>query len=410
MGFSRSQVRDNPGLGVAIGLGAACSWNLTAMGAGAQDLADGLDARLGTVGLLGAVLWLSHALSQLPGGRLIDRFGAREVALTVLCASVVFNSIACLAPNVALIGATRSLVGMCVGVGSLCAIMYVRGPTSVGKGFVGAATSLGAALPLALVPAFGPLLGWRGPFLLGAIFTVAVLIGVHLAPRDRGEEPEIDPTVGPATGFRSLITDGMLIRLAILLSAQTILSWTMGNWIVTLLADDGRFNAVVAGVLGAMVFAGGIVSRPLGAWLTSHTSFSGRRLIGTCLLSASTAVLVLAMEVPVPLIVVAVVVIGLTAGMPWAVILHAAAVARPRDAAAGVGLVGTIGTLAAVVTIPAFGAAFDSGHQRLALVLLASAGAAATLVLVVARPQEAVETVSVSSAAVLEPEGSGSRL
>jgi cyanate permease len=279
----------------------------------------------------------------------------------------------------------------------VCAVILARGRTAVGQGFVGGATSAGAAAPLALVPALEPLLGWRAPFLLGAVpaaLLLPALAAVPHIPAPVRAAPHVPP------GLRSLLSDDLLLRLSALLAAQTVLSWTMGNWIVPLLNRDGRFGSVLAGLLGALVFAGGIVARPLGAWITSSTRVSANILIGACLLGGSVAVGVIAAGAPPWLLALAIAGLGLTASMPWAVILHAAGVARPHDAAAGVGMVGSGGTLAACASIPLFGLAFDTGHETLALASLAVLAACSVLVLPVIRAQDQMASSGSSIAAV----------
>jgi predicted MFS family arabinose efflux permease len=348
-------------------LAAACCWNLTSMGAGADALARTLGTGLGTVGLLGAGLWLLHALAQLPSGWAIDRFGRRSVGCAALAGLVVANAAASLVPETALIGVTRLIVGVSCGAGTLCALMYARGATAEGQGIVGAATSAAAAAPLVLVPLLLPALGWRTPFLIGAVLAAVVLVPLALSPADKRRGPRDGAAPGLGGATLALVREPALLRLSVLLGALTMLNWTMGNWIVPLLTRDGRFAPLLAGLLGAMIFAGGIVARPVGAWVPVHTRVTGAALISGCLLTGAVGVGVIAAGAPVWLTALGIAALGLTAGMPWAVILHAAGTVNPDEAAAGIGVVGTLGTLAAVVSIPLFGTAFDSGHETIAL-------------------------------------------
>jgi nitrate/nitrite transporter NarK len=76
--------------------------------------------------------------------------------------------------------------------------------------------------------------------------------------------------------------------------------------------------------------------------------------------------------VPLAVTIPATLTIGLCAGLPFAAILHAASTARPGAEAAGLGMVGTAGTLGGVVTIPLIGLAFSAGHGEAALIALAA--------------------------------------
>ncbi|HEY4278247.1 MAG TPA: MFS transporter [Conexibacter sp.] len=398
---------DRAMLPVAAALSATAAWNLTAMGADADGLAHALGTGLGAVGLIGALLWLAHAISQLPAGWMIERYGTRAVGALAAAGMLACNLLSAIEPDAIALGATRLVAGFFCGTGAVCAVMVARGRTAVGQGLVGGATSAGAAAPLALVPALEPLLGWRAPFVLGAV-PAALMLPALAAVHD--VRAPLRAAHRAATGLRSLLADDVLLRLSALLAAQTVLSWTMGNWIVLLLDRDGRFSSVVAGLLGALVFAGGIVARPLGAWITASTRVSANVLIGACLLGGSAAVGVIAAGAPPWVLGLAIAGLGLTASMPWAVILHAAGVARPHDAAAGVGMVGSGGTLAACASIPLFGVAFDTGHETLALVCLAVLAACSVLVLPVVRAQEpTLSAATESSLAGLGSDRSASR-
>jgi nitrate/nitrite transporter NarK len=355
-------------LRLAALLAGGCSWNLTAMGANPDALAAAFGTGLAAIGLLGGVLWLPHALAQFPAGQLVGRFGLRRVAAVSLVGLAIADAAACLVADPVFVGFTRFAAGSFCGGGMLAAAMYAHGTTAVGQGLMGAATSVGAAAPLALVPVLEPVMGWRTPFLVGIGLAVAVLAGVLVIGRDRPSRAATDES--GAGMIRTVLGDAVLLRLSLLLTATTLLSWTVGYWIVSLLTLEDRFDPVAAGLIGALTLAGGVVGRPLGGLIDSRTGRGGL-LVAASFVVGGACLIGVVSGVPLYLTIPATFSIGLCAGLPFAAILHAASTARPGAAAAGLGMVGTAGTLGGVVTIPLVGVAFSAGHGEAALIALA---------------------------------------
>jgi MFS family permease len=355
-------------LRLAAVLAGGCSWNLTAMGASPDALAAAFGTGLAAIGLLGGILWLPHALAQFPSGQLVDRFGMQRVAAVSLVGLAVADVAAALVADTLFVGLTRFAAGAFCGGGMLTAAMYARRPTAVGQGLMGAATSVGAAAPLALVPVLEPAMGWRTPFLFGAILAALVLIPVLLM--GRGGPPAAAAAESQTGVIRRVLRDGVLLRLSLLLTATTMLSWTVGYWIVSLLTQDGRFDHVTAGLIGALTLFGGVIGRPLGGWI-DHRTGRGSLLVGASLVVGGACLMVVVAGVPIWGTIPATLTIGLCAGLPFAAILHAASTAREGAEAAGLGMVGTAGTLGGVVTIPLVGLAFSGGNGEAALIALA---------------------------------------
>src|ERR687887_2586028 len=64
-----------------LALGFAVGWNVANTGAVAGPLSDAYDVPLAVIGLLTTALFATHFASQIPGGRLVDRIGARRSGL-----------------------------------------------------------------------------------------------------------------------------------------------------------------------------------------------------------------------------------------------------------------------------------------------------------------------------------------
>jgi hypothetical protein len=83
--------------GLALGLAAA--WNIANVGPAASTVADAYGISLGAVGFLTTALFLTHFAAQIPGGRIVDRLGARRVGFVSLALIVVGNLVALAAPS-----------------------------------------------------------------------------------------------------------------------------------------------------------------------------------------------------------------------------------------------------------------------------------------------------------------------
>ena len=72
-------------------LGAAVTWNISNVGAIAGVMGASYGVSLAAVGLLTTGLFVTHLAVQIPGGRLIDRVGARGVGLASLAVVAAAN-------------------------------------------------------------------------------------------------------------------------------------------------------------------------------------------------------------------------------------------------------------------------------------------------------------------------------
>ena len=97
---------------------AAVTWNISNVGAVADLLGASYGVSLAAVGLLTTALFVTHLAVQMPGGRLIDRVGARGVALAALAVVAASGTRSLLIDAVARLGARRDASSMGVGTGA----------------------------------------------------------------------------------------------------------------------------------------------------------------------------------------------------------------------------------------------------------------------------------------------------
>jgi len=339
---------------------------------------------LATVGLFTTALFLVHSLLQVPVGRAVDARGARRIGLVALAILAGANAIALLAPEPALVVPARALVGVGTALGFLSGIDYVRaqGGSAFAQGLYGGVALGAGGLALALVPQLLPPLGWRAPFLSAIAIALAAGAVLAASPRDaaRGENGRARTAGGATAEILSLVTDRRLHRLCVLYGASFGLSVVLGNWVVTLLERAADYSTGVAGAIGALVLLSGVVSRPLAGYLARLEPARVRQVLAAGLAASAAGTLLLAAAGPPAVSVVGALLVGLAAGVPFAVAFGAAARTRPDAPAAAIALVNMSGNVVILTCTPLLGLAFSlPGEGRIGFAAAAVLTAATIL-------------------------------
>ncbi|HEY7732262.1 MAG TPA: MFS transporter [Gaiellaceae bacterium] len=345
--------RARHGAAIAGGLvvGAATTWNVSNVGAVADPLAEAYGVSLAAIGLLTTALFVTHLAVQIPGGRLIDRVGARRIALLALAVTAGGNAI-CLTSADLGVGLTgRALAGLGTGAGFVAGVDLVRagrgGP--VWQGAYGGATMAGGGLAVMVVPLLVGTLGWRAPYWSALVLAVASVPVVLAGGAVRSD---------PHDGLRArVLGDRRLLPLGLLQAATFGLSVVAGNWVVALLERHG-IGRSAAGAIGGLILFAGIVTRPAGGWVLRHRPAWVLPLVTASLAVGSAAMLALAAGPPLPLAAVASLAAGLAAGFPFAAVFAATQRLRPDAPATAVGFVNSCAVLTILVGTPLAGLAF----------------------------------------------------
>jgi MFS transporter, NNP family, nitrate/nitrite transporter len=342
-----------------IGIGVAAGWNIAALGAVATRVSHAYGVGLATVGLFTTVQFVLHAVMQIPGGRAADRWGARRSALVGLAFIALGNAVAlpAAAPALGLLG--RAIVGVGTGFAFVGGSDYIRarGGTPLLQGVYGGGSVLAPGLALAVVPWLADWAGFRAPYLSAII--VAGLCGLALAVA-----PAAPRTVRHAAERLDLgfVRDRRLYRLAAIHSFSFGFSVIVGNWVVTLLEHHGHSKGVAAA-------AGSLLRRP-----------GANRWVAASLVLGGAAAVALALPLPLAVLVAAAAVLGLAAGVPFAMAFTGAARARPDAPGAAVGFVNAWASLAIVAGTPLVGLTFSlPGDGRIGFVALGALAVLAAL-------------------------------
>lgn len=333
-----------------------------------------------SAGLLTTGIFLTHALMQIPGGRLADRLGAARV----LAAALAWVSVGNLA--IAFAGAWWQLLlwkvfvgigtGACFTSGARYIISMFSGRDAhVAQGFYGGSVVLGSGFVIFAVPQLLGAFGWRGAFLGSTLVAVAILAWWILAA------PRPEHTVRPAGTFGGMIRSPELWLLGVVQMASFGLVIVVGAWITMLLKADFQMPIKTAGLLGSLVLLLGIGSRPAGGWLLQRMRMT--TLVRGALLMNALACAALAWGQSIWLTLAAIVSLGVGCGLPYAGVFNRAAALFPGRAGGAMGLVNMVGILMILVGAPVVGQLADwTGQFRSSFLSLGGfslAAAAATL-------------------------------
>jgi MFS family permease len=343
----------------------------------ADSLAPRYGVSLATVGLFTTVLFVTHLLAQLPGGKSADRFGARRVALVAVGLAAAGNVLCLVAPLPALALAGRAVVGIGSGAGFVAGVEYMRSasPSPFLQGLYGGSTMAGGGLAIAVVPQLEASLGWRASYWTALAIAVAVGSVLLAAPADA---PRGAGVVG------RLVLDRRLVALGCIHAATFGVSVVAANWAVELLTHHGHGERASA-VVGALILLAGIVTRPLGGHYARLRPDRARAAVTVALVAGALSTAALALPLPFALLAFAALVAGLAAGFPLAAVFTRAQRATPAAPAAAVGFVNGGAVLTIVVGIPLVGLSFSlPGDGRIGFAALAALWAAALAALPIA--------------------------
>jgi MFS family permease len=327
------------------------------------------------VGLLTTALFVTHLAVQLPAGRGADRYGSQRVALLAVAAGVLGNAVLLLDTGFELALLGRAIVGLGSGAAFVAGLDLVRagGGGTMHQGLYGGATMAGGGLALMIVPTLTDATSWRAAYWTAAVLAVLAALPTLAATGL--------PRIGHAGAW--LLGDRDLLPIGIMQAATFGLAVIAGNWVVPLLERQGA-SSTAAGLAGGLILFVGIVTRPAGGVLAGRVS--GRLLVASALVGTSAGALLLALGGPMALSALGAFVLGLMAGLPFAVIFAAAQRQRPDAPGAAIALVNACAVLTILVGTPLAGLAFElPSDGRVAFAAIAALAAAALLPLRAAR-------------------------
>jgi len=329
-------------------------------------------------GLLTTGIFLTHAAMQVPGGHLADRFGPVRLVTIAMLAVVAGNVAIGFAESYAQLLACKIFVGLGTGTSFVAGARYLSSAVEtkrlhVAQGLFGGSILLGSGFVIFAVPQFLAALGWRGAFFATAsVAALALVVWIAVAP-------SVVPKLHPPIAVVRMLTDSRLWRLGLVQMSSFGLVIVVGTWIATLLRAEFSWSASRAGLAGSMVLLLGIVTRPLGGWITPRTGV--RPLILASLLASAAGCFILSAPPAAPALAVAAIgLLGIGCGLPYAALFNRASALYPGRAGAAMGLVNMLGIVMILVGAPLVGRLADwSGTFRASFIALGSFAALSSL-------------------------------
>jgi len=366
--------------GCVIGL--VISWNIGNVGPVATLLAHRYGTTLTVIGLLTTVLFFAELAVLIPGGRAIDRYGAKRAGLVAIALCLLGNVALMLTTSTVPALAFRLVAGAGVGLGFLAGAIYAQsagaGRARALAGGIYGGVSLGCAgLALAIVPQLVSPLGWRAPYASAAAvaaLTFPLVLASRATPGHGGtvERPRL----------AALMADPQLARLGVVATVSFGFSVILGAWVVTLLERHDGLRAGPAGAIGSLILLMGIVGRPAGGILVRAHPTLARPMLAASFLAGSLGTVILFVAPGRGLDAVAAALIGAAAGLPFGVTIVGATRAWPQATGAAVGAMNIYPVLAIVCGAPLVGLTFSlPGDGRIGFAAVAVLWSAAIFAL-----------------------------
>jgi MFS family permease len=264
----------------------------------ATDLTIELGLTPAQLGLMSSLFFGAFALAQLPFGVLLDRFGPRLTTAGLMLAGVAGAVVFAFAPNVAVLGIGRALLGLGTAgilMGGLKALSMVLPPGRFAavSGMlvaVGSSGALVATAPLALlVRAWG----WRPAFVLGAAVLLVSAVAVALGARTPAAAPAHEDDV--RAGFRGIFGNLTFWRLALMGFALMGTTFAYQSlWAGPYLTDAAGVPTGRAGSLLLWLGIGLILGFFVSGWLAERFGLARVLALATVVAIAAQVVLAVA--------------------------------------------------------------------------------------------------------------------
>ena len=267
-------------------------------------------------GFLTTGIFATHAATQVPGGHIVDRFGAKRVLLVALGIVAVGNLGMASAEAYWQLLFFKIFTGVGTGVCFVGGARYIHaaaaGPRlNVAQGLFGGSIQLGAGFVILAVPRLSLIAGWRVTFLVSAGMAVAAAL-VWLAAA-----PDVVFPPSPPGQLHKMLLAPQLWLLGILQMVTFGFSVIVGSWVVVFLKQILKVPATRAGLIGSLVLLLGIVSRPVGGYLRRYMGI--RPILFASLLMITLGCFAfMASSISIGTAVGAVILLGLGVSLPYA--------------------------------------------------------------------------------------------
>ncbi len=347
----------------------------------------------GQAGLMSTLLFLGLAVTYIPAGALIDRYGPRPV-LIGSCFLLVFGGVLLpLIPNITWILLCRTILGFGAG-GAFVAGAAVA--ASMGKhsplaqGLYGGSVQIGSGLGLLVTPQLYSWFSWRGTFLFwGLLAILAVIAWLFI---NDGQEAHIPNKVDVKAGLRS----PSVWTLGLAHMGTFGLGNAIAAWIAVYLVHQYGLTLGLAATLGSIALLTGMFFRPLGGILLARRIIGAIPLLRVGTIMGFVGVALLAIPIRfTPLVVAGMGLIAIGATIPYTSVFNEAARLRGVGKGIAQGLVSVISSPTVLLGPPIIGFLFEhNGNFTLAFGSILIFSAIAVTSSFLAGPAVKRETIS----------------
>ena len=291
-------------------------------------------------GLMSTLLFVGLAITYLPGGILVDRYGQRPVLLGSLVVMTVSGVLLPLWPNIFWILTWRAFIGFGAGAAFIAGagvVADVEKNASLAQGLYGGCIQVGSGLGLLLTPFISAQVGWQGTFVCWGLASVPALLA-WVWVRDSQEvrrESKSDVLAGlrsPAVWSLGLAHMG---------------TFGVGNaiaaWIAVYLIHQYGISLGLAATFGAFGLISGAFIRPLGGFLLGRKQIGSMALLRMGTILAALGVIILALPLRIPALGIAgMIAIALGSTFPYTSVFASAARLRTVSKGVAQGLLSVI--------------------------------------------------------------------
>ncbi len=361
--------RRTSGLAAACAAGFAFSANYTNHAPVVPALIAEFHFNQAMAGLLTTGIFLTHAIMQIPGGHLADRYGPTRILLAALAIVCAGNFAIGFSAAYWQLLFWKIFVGVGTGACVVSGARYITGLFSgprlhMAQGLYGGSILLGSGFVIFAVPQFLSAFGWRAAFFSTATVATAAWFVWLLAARPLPPIPRLGGSLG------GMLSNSQLWLLGFVQMASFGLAIVVGAWISALLRTSLGVTPAKAGLVGSVALLLGIATRPLGGALIPR--IGARRVLRASLVLSAAGCFWLGLGADsLPAAAAAVVLLGIGCGLPYAGVFNGAAALYPERAGAAMGLVNTLGILMILAGAPLAGHLADwTGSFRSSFVAL----------------------------------------
>lgn len=236
-----------------------------------------------------SVYFLTYGVMQPVWGMVSDRIGRVRVMRVSLLGAAVAGVVSALAPNLLVLGISRTVAAGCVGALIPATLVYVgdmweprvrQRPLAE----VLTASSGGIALATAGAGALAQVIGWRAVPALTGIAAAALWVALRRLP-----EPEREPVTGsPLRSITTVLRHRWALAVLALVLVEGVVVLGVVTYLATAVQELGS-SAAVGGLVAASFGVGAVVFSRVVRVLVGRLSATGLAAVGAAMLAAGWA-------------------------------------------------------------------------------------------------------------------------